>query len=507
LQTRKEKTAKPQPYSVYEVHMGSWKRKVEEGNRSLSYKEHAVELVQYVKEAGFTHVEFLPVMEHPFYGSWGYQITGYFAPTSRYGNPEEFKFLVDAFHQAEIGVLLDWVPSHFPGDAHGLYNFDGTHLYEHADPRKGFHPDWKSYIFNYGRNEVRSFLISNAVFWIEQFHIDGLRVDAVASMLYLDYSRKAGEWIPNQYGGRENLEAISFLKELNEVVYAEFPDAITIAEESTAWPGVSRPTYLGGLGFGQKWMMGWMHDTLHFFKEDPVHRKYHMNEITFSIMYAFTENFMLPLSHDEVVHGKGPLMGRMSGDEWKRFANLRLLYSYMFTHPGTKLLFMGGEFGQTSEWKHDISLDWHLLQYDFHKGVLALIQDINTVYKTEPALYRFAFEERGFEWVDYNDRENSVMVYMRKAERKEDTLVVICNFTPEVRHHYRIGVNTRGTWKEIFNSDNVKYGGSGLLNQTLLQTSPVRSHGRDYSISVSLPPLGVSVIKLEQELIEFELGS
>jgi 1,4-alpha-glucan branching enzyme len=507
LQSRKEKTGKPQPYSVYEVHMGSWKRKVEEGNRSLSYKEHAVELVQYVKQAGFTHVEFLPVMEHPFYGSWGYQITGYFAPTSRYGNPEEFKFLIDAFHNADIGVLLDWVPSHFPGDAHGLYNFDGTHLYEHADPRKGFHPDWKSYIFNYGRNEVRSFLISNAVFWLDQFHIDGLRVDAVASMLYLDYSRKEGEWIPNQYGGRENLESISFLKELNEVVYAEFPDAITIAEESTAWPGVSRPTYLGGLGFGQKWMMGWMHDTLHFFKEDPIHRKYHMNEITFSIMYAFTENFMLPLSHDEVVHGKGPLMGRMSGDEWKRFANLRLLYSYMFTHPGTKLLFMGGEFAQTTEWKHDISLDWHLLQYDFHKGVLALIQDVNQLYKTEPALYRFAFEERGFEWVDYSDRENSVMVFIRKAERKEDTLLVICNFTPEVRHHYRIGVNTRGTWKEIFNSDNLKYGGSGLLNQTLLQTSPVRSHGRDYSISVSLPPLGVSVIKLEQELIEFELGS
>jgi 1,4-alpha-glucan branching enzyme len=507
LQARKEKTGKPQPYSVYEVHMGSWKRKVEDGNRSLTYKEHAVELVKYVKDAGFTHVEFLPVMEHPFYGSWGYQITGYFAPTSRYGNPEEFKFLVDAFHNAEIGVLLDWVPSHFPGDAHGLYNFDGTHLYEHADPRKGFHPDWKSYIFNYGRNEVRSFLISNAVFWLDQFHIDGLRVDAVASMLYLDYSRKEGEWIPNQYGGRENLESISFLKELNEVVYAAFPDAITIAEESTAWPGVSRPTYLGGLGFGQKWMMGWMHDTLHFFKEDPVHRKYHMNEITFSIMYAFTENFMLPLSHDEVVHGKGPLMGRMSGDEWKRFANLRLLYSYMFTHPGTKLLFMGGEFAQTSEWKHDISLDWHLLQYDFHKGMLALIQDLNQLYKTEPALYRFAFEERGFEWVDYSDRENSVMVYMRKAEHKEDALLVICNFTPEVRHHYRIGVNTRGTWQEIFNSDNVRYGGSGLLNQTMLQTSPVRSHGRDYSISVSLPPLGVSVIKLEQELIEFELGS
>jgi len=507
LNKRMETKSNPKPYSVYEVHMGSWKRKVEEGNRSLSYQELATNLVQYVKDAGFTHVEFLPVMEHPFFGSWGYQVTGYFAPTSRFGNPEEFKFLVDAFHQAEIGVILDWVPSHFPGDAHGLYYFDGTHLYEHADPRKGFHPDWKSYIFNYGRNEVRSFLISNAVFWIEQFHIDGLRVDAVASMLYLDYSRKAGEWIPNQYGGRENLEAISFLKELNEVVYGEFPDVITIAEESTAWPGVSRPTYLGGLGFGQKWMMGWMHDTLHFFKEDPVHRKYHINEITFSIMYAFTENFMLPLSHDEVVHGKGPLMGRMQGDEWKRFANLRLLYGYMFTHPGTKLLFMGGEFGQTSEWKHDISLDWHLLDYHFHQGVFRLIQDLNHLYKTEKALYQFAFEERGFEWVDYSDRENSVMIYMRKAENPDDSLLVICNFTPEVRHNYRIGVNTRGIWKEIFNTDNLKYGGSGFLNQASLSTSPVRYHGRDYSISLSLPPLAISIIKLERELKVFELGS
>lgn len=507
LKERKKSAGKPKPYSVYEVHFGSWRRKIEEGNRSLTYLEMANELVDYVKTTGFTHIEFLPIMEHPFYGSWGYQLTGYFATTSRYGSPEEFMQLVDAFHAAGIGVILDWVPSHFPGDDHGLYKFDGTHLYEHADPRKGFHPDWKSYIFNYGRNEVRSFLISNAVFWLDRFHIDGLRVDAVASMLYLDYSRKAGEWEPNQYGGRENLESISFLRELNEVVYGDFPDVITIAEESTAWPGVSRPTYLGGLGFGQKWMMGWMHDTLHFFQEDPINRKHHMNEITFSIMYAFTENFMLPLSHDEVVHGKGPIMGRMTGDEWRRFANLRLLYSYMYTHPGTKLVFMGNEFGQTSEWKHDISLDWHLLQYEYHKGILNLFTDINALYKNEEALYLFGFEERGFEWIDYSDRENSVMIYARKAERKEDTLLVICNFTPEVRHHYRLGVATRGVWKEIFNSDNLKYGGSGFLNHGNLPTSPVKFHGREYSLSLSLPPLGVSILKLEREVTEFEIGS
>lgn len=507
LKERKKSTGKPKPYSVYEVHFGSWRRKIEEGNRSLTYLEMANELLDYVKTTGFTHIEFLPIMEHPFYGSWGYQLTGYFATTSRYGSPEEFMQLVDAFHAEGIGVILDWVPSHFPGDDHGLYKFDGTHLYEHADPRKGFHPDWKSYIFNYGRNEVRSFLISNAVFWLDRFHIDGLRVDAVASMLYLDYSRKAGEWEPNQYGGRENLESISFLRELNEVVYGDFPDVITIAEESTAWPGVSRPTYLGGLGFGQKWMMGWMHDTLHFFQEDPINRKHHMNEITFSIMYAFTENFMLPLSHDEVVHGKGPIMGRMTGDEWKRFANLRLLYSYMYTHPGTKLVFMGNEFGQTSEWKHDISLDWHLLQYEYHKGILNLFTDINALYKSEEALYLFGFEERGFEWIDYSDRENSVMIYARKTERKEDTLLVICNFTPEVRHHYRLGVGTRGIWKEIFNSDNLKYGGSGFLNHGNLPTSPVKFHGREYSLSLSLPPLGASILKLEREVTEFEIGS
>lgn len=506
LKKRKEAPAgKPKPYSVYEVHIGSWKKVLHDNNRSLNYGELAQELVQYVKEMGFTHVEFLPVMEHPFFGSWGYQVTGYYAPTSRFGQPEDFMYLVDCFHQAGIGVILDWVPSHFPGDAHGLYKFDGTHLYEHADPRKGFHPDWKSYIFNYGRNEVRSFLISNALFWVEQYHADGLRVDAVASMLYLDYSREPGEWIPNEYGGNENLEAITFLKEMNEVVYGTVPDAITIAEESTSWPGVSRPTYLGGLGFGQKWMMGWMHDTLNFFSKDPIHRKYHQNEITFSLMYAFTENFMLPLSHDEVVHGKGPLIGRMPGDEWQRFANLRLLYGYMFTHPGTKLLFMGGEFGQTSEWNHNHSLDWHLLQFDFHKGIRDFVQELNRFYKEQEALYQYAFDHRGFQWVDYSDRENSVIIYQRKSDAKEDILIVVCNFTPAVRNHYRIGVPYRGYWKEVLNSDDRRYQGSGLLNPGLIITSPVKFHGSDYSVTITLPPLAVTVLALEREVNEFEL--
>jgi len=505
LEQRKKGTGKAKPYSVYEVHAGSWRRNLEDGNRSLSYKEMAKELVQYVKEMGFTHIEFLPIMEHPFFGSWGYQLTGYFAPTSRFGTPEEFMELVDAFHAEDIGVILDWVPSHFPGDAHGLYHFDGTHLYEHADPRKGFHPDWSSYIFNYGRNEVRSFLISNAIYWLDRYHIDGLRVDAVASMLYLDYSRKQGEWIPNQYGGNENIEAINFLKEFNESVYGAFPDIITIAEESTAWPGVSKPTYLGGLGFGQKWMMGWMHDTLTYFKNDPIHRKYHQNEITFSIMYAFTENFMLPLSHDEVVHGKGSLMGRMPGDEWQRFSNLRLMYAYMFTHPGSKLLFMGCEFGQTSEWNHDHALDWHLLQYPLHKGVQDLLKDLNALYKTEHALYQYPSDHRGFEWIDYSDRENSVMSYIRKADSKEELMVVVFNFTPEVRSSYRIGVPFRGSWKEIFNSDDTKYGGSGVVNSALINTSPVKYHGKDYSVSLQLPPLGMSILKLHEEVTEFEI--
>lgn len=504
LHDRKNLIGKKQPYSIYEVHYGSWRRKGED-NRSLTYPEMALELVKYVKDMGFTHVEFLPLMEHPFYGSWGYQLTGYYAPTSRYGSPEDFKYLIDSFHQEGIGVLLDWVPSHFPGDVHGLFKFDGTHLYEHADPRKGFHPDWKSYIFNYGRNEVRSFLISNALFWIDRYHIDGLRVDAVASMLYLDYSRLPGEWIPNQHGGNENIEAITFLKEMNEVVYSHFPDAITIAEESTSWTGVSRPTYLGGLGFGQKWMMGWMHDTLHYFSNDPIHRKYHQNEITFSIMYAFTENFMLPLSHDEVVHGKGSLAGRMPGDEWRKFANLRLMFGYMFTHPGTKLLFMGGEFGQTAEWNHEKSLDWHLLDYGVHLGVQKLVRDLNNFYKNERGLYLHQFEAKGFAWIDYSDQENSVMAYQRQGDEKEDLLIVICNFTPEIRQHYRVGVPYRGKWREVFNSDDVKYSGTGVLNEGSLMTSPVKYHGRDYSISLTLPPLGISILKLEKEVNEFEL--
>lgn len=503
LEERKSLAGKPRPWSVYEVHYGSWRRKGE--NISLTYPEMAIDLVAYVQEMGFTHVEFLPLMEHPFYGSWGYQLTGYFAPTSRYGSPEDFMYLIDCFHKAGIGVILDWVPSHFPGDIHGLFKFDGTYLYEHEDPRKGFHPDWKSYIFNYGRSEVRSFLISNAMFWLERYHIDGLRVDAVASMLYLDYSRKAGEWIPNQYGGNENIEAITFLKEFNEVVYANYPDTVTIAEESTSWPGVSRPTYLGGLGFGQKWMMGWMHDTLRYFALDPVHRKYHQNEITFSLMYAFTENFMLPLSHDEVVHGKGSLLGRMPGDEWQKFANLRLLFTYMFTHPGTKLLFMGGEIAQSAEWNHDRSLDWHLLEYDFHRGIRKIVCDLNGLYKTESALYKYGFEHRGFQWVDYGDRENSVMIFQREADHKEDMMIVICNFTPAVRNLYRVGVPFRGQWKEIFNSDNTQYAGSGLLNPGLLNTAPVKFHGRDYSVSLNLPPLAISILKLEKEISEFEL--
>jgi 1,4-alpha-glucan branching enzyme len=503
LESRTRDNSKSKLYSIYELHFGSWRRRIEENRRSLTYGEMTIELVSYIKEMGFTHVEFMPIMEHPFYGSWGYQLTGYFAPTSRYGSPEDFMQLIDVLHQEGIGVILDWVPSHFPGDAHGLYKFDGTHLFEHSDPRKGFHPDWSSYIYNYGRAEVRSFLISNAVFWLEHYHIDGLRVDAVASMLYLDYSRKAGEWLPNDHGGKENMEAIQFLKELNEVVYENFPDVITIAEESTAWPGVSRPTYLGGLGFGQKWMMGWMHDTLNFFKKDSIHRKYHQGEISFSIIYAFTENFMLPFSHDEVVHGKGSLISRMPGDEWQRFANLRLLYSYMFTHPGTKLLFMGGEIAQITEWNHDRSLDWHLLDYDLHRGVKKLIQDLNTLYKSEPSLYYFPFDDRGFEWVDHADKENSVLIYLRKSDKREEILLVLCHFIPSVCDHYRVGVPIKGTWKEIFNSDHTKYGGSGVLNQEVIHTSPVRYHDKNDSITLSLPPLSCIVLKLNEEDTRF----
>ena len=494
LNVRRERQGRPAPLSVYEVHLGSWRRVPEDGNRSLSYREMIRDLVPYVKQAGFTHVEFLPVMEHPFFGSWGYQITGYFAATSRYGEPQDFMALVDAFHEAGIGVILDWVPSHFPGDMHGLFRFDGSHLYEHSDPRQGYHPDWSSYIYNYSRNEVRSFLVSNALFWLDRFHIDGLRVDAVASMLYLDYSRKPGEWIPNRHGGNENLDAIQFLKELNVAVYGEFPDCITIAEESTAWPGISRPTYMGGLGFGQKWMMGWMHDTLVYLRKDPIHRKFHQNDITFSIIYAFTENFMLPLSHDEVVHGKGSLLSRMPGDEWQMFANLRLLFGYMFAHPGTKLLFMGGEIGQFGEWNHDQSLHWDLLGRDLNKGILQLISDLNRLYKEEEALWKFQFEPRGFEWIDYSDRENSVMAFRRLTDDPSKQLTVVINFTPVVRYGYHIGVPTAGEWQEVFNTDDHRYCGSGVLNGTL-RAVDTGFHGQAQSLSLALPPLGMVILK------------
>ncbi|MGH7908636.1 MAG: 1,4-alpha-glucan branching protein GlgB, partial [Thermodesulfobacteriota bacterium] len=440
------------PFSIYEVHLGSWRRVPEEGNRFLTYREIAHYLADYVKYMGFTHVELLPIMEHPFYGSWGYETVGYFAPTSRYGTPQDFMYLVDYLHQNGIGVILDWVPSHFPDDKHGLVYFDGTHLYEHADPKKGFHPEWNSYIFNHSRNEVRAFLISNALFWLDKYHVDGLRVDAVASMLYLDYARKQGEWMPNVHGGREKLEAISFLKRLNEAVYGEFPDVQTIAEESTAWPMVSKPVYVGGLGFGMKWNMGWMHDTLEYFSTDPVYRKFHHNQLTFSIWYAFSENFVLPLSHDEVVYGKGALIRKMHGDEWQRNANLRALFGYMYGHPGKKLLFMGGEFGQWREWVHDESLEWHVLEYPFHKGIQRWIKDLNHFYKTEPALYELDISIDGFEWIEFRDWEQSIISFIRKGKSTDDIILVVCNFTPVPRYNYRIGISQGGFWRETLNS-------------------------------------------------------
>ncbi|RXG15683.1 1,4-alpha-glucan branching enzyme [Leeuwenhoekiella aestuarii] len=500
MTTRAKYNSLDTPFSVYEVHLSSW-RKTGEENRSLSYTEMADELVAYVKKMEFTHVEFMPIMEYPYDPSWGYQLTGYFAPTSRFGYPEEFMLLVDKFHQAGIGVILDWVPSHFPEDAHGLGNFDGSHLYEHPDPRKGWHPDWKSLIFNYGRNEVRAFLISNALFWLDQYHIDGLRVDAVASMLYLDYSREDGEWEPNEFGGRENLDAISFLEELNMTVYKNFPDVQTIAEESTSYAGVSKPVFLGGLGFGMKWMMGWMHDTLEYFKKEPVYRKFHQNDITFSLTYAFSENFMLPLSHDEVVYGKKSLFDRMPGTEWQRFANLRLMFGYMFTHPGTKLIFQGGEFAQSSEWNFQQSLDWHLLEYDFHIGLQQCVIDLNKLYKTHPALFEKQFSHEGFEWIEWADGENSVLTYIRKGYKSKESVLVVCNYTPVPRENYRIGAPAElykagGKLREVFNSNAKKYGGSGDFILESVAVEAVPWNNRENSIKIDLAPLAVMVFAL-----------
>ncbi len=477
------------PWSIYEVHLGSWRRVPEEGNRPLTYRELAAPLADYVIEMGFTHVELLPVMEHPFYGSWGYQVTGYFAPTARYGTPQDLMYLIEHLHRRGIGVILDWVPSHFPSDEHGLAFFDGTHLYEHADPRQGYHPDWNSSIFNYGRAEVRDFLGSNALFWLDVYRADALWVDAVASMLYLDYGRREGEWIANRYGGRENLDAVEFAKQVNAAVYREFPAAQTIAEESTAWPMVSRPTYLGGLGFGLKWNMGWMNDTIRYFQTDPVFRKYHHDALTFSIWYAFTENFVLPLSHDEVTHGKGSLLGKMHGDEWQQFANLRLLYGYMWGHPGKKLLFMGSEFAQRREWQHDESLEWHALEYPLHAGMQRWVRDLNRCYRDSPALHELDFSSAGFEWLDCHDAEASVIAFLRKPRSSGGEMLVVCNFTPVVRENYRLGVPHGGLWQERLNSDAREYGGSGQGNLGAVAAAPLTAHGRPYSLRLTLPPL------------------
>jgi len=492
---RKGRNSLTAPTSIYEMHIGSWRRRPEEGNRPLTYRELATELADYLTSHGFTHVEFLPVMEHPFYGSWGYQMTGFFAPTSRYGSPQDFMYLIDSLHQRGVGVILDWVPSHFPCDGHGLSYFDGTHLYEHADRRQGYQPDWGSYIFNYGRNEVANFLINSALFWLEKYHIDGIRVDAVASMLYLDYSRKEGEWIPNMYGGRENLEAVSFLRRFNEQVYLRFPEVQTFAEESTAWPSVSRPTYLGGLGFGFKWDMGWMHDSLKYMAEDPVNRKYHHNQLTFRSVYAFSENFIMPLSHDEVVHGKRSLLEKMPGDDWQKLANLRLLLGYMYSQPGKKLLFMGGEFGQRREWNHDMSLDWHLLNEPGHRGIARWIGDLNHIYRSEPSLHAKDCDPSGFRWVEANDADQSILSYMRLGFENDPPILVAFNFTPVVRHNYRLGVPHGGLWKELLNSDASIYGGSGQGNFGGLESVPFGSHSQPHSVPITLPPLGMVVLK------------
>jgi len=497
LKKRPKLNALNQPMSVYEVHLGSWQRDPSEPDRVLTYKEIANSLIPYVLEMGFTHVELMPIMEYPYFPSWGYQITGYFAASSRHGTPQELMYLIEELHKNNIAVILDWVPSHFPGDAHGLYEFDGTHLYEHADMRKGFHPDWKSYIFNYDRNEVRSFLISNAMYWLDRFHADGLRVDAVASMLYFDFSRKFGEAATNEYGGSENLGAIQFLKDLNDSIDASFEGVQTIAEESSTYPGVTRPVSEGGLGFGMKWMMGWMNDTLKYFKTDPLGRKYNHHQLTFSITYAFTERFMLPFSHDEVVHGKSSMIYKMPGDEWRKHANLRLLYAYMFTQPGTKLLFMGNEFAQNGEWNFTRSLDWDLLQYASHKGMQTFVKSLNKLYRTEPALYNFSFSAEGFEWLSADDADHSIYAYIRKGHQASDTLLVILNMTPVYRENYRMGLPIKAVWKEIFNSDDKEFFGSGKLNRKIFEPEHIEANRREYSISINIAPLAAMVLKMK----------
>lgn len=495
MEKRRETNYLEQPVSIYEVHLGSWQKVPEEDNRPLTYRELAVTLVPYVKEMGYTHIEILPVTEHPLDESWGYQTIGYFAPTSRHGEPQDFMFFIDTCHQAGIGVIMDWVPSHFPKDGHGLAFFDGTSLYEHSDPRMGEQKDWGTLVFNYGRNEVTNFLISNALFWLEKYHIDGLRMDAVASMLYLDYSRESGEWIPNRYGGNENLDAIQFIKRMNEVVHLHFPGVLTIAEESTAWPMVSRPTYLGGLGFSLKWNMGWMNDSLVYISKDPIHKKFHHGNLTFSLLYAFTENFVLVLSHDEVVHGKRTMIDKMPGDYWQKFANLRAFYGYMYGHPGKKMLFMSNEFGQWNEWWVKQSLDWHLIGFPMHNSLLHFVKDLNHVYTQESALYNCDFEHQGFEWIDFQDVNNSIIAFMRKTKDQKDFLVFVCNFTPIPRFGYRIGVPEEGFYKEILNSDSEIYGGSNLGNYGGIQSDPVPWHGKSHSINMTIPPLSTVIFK------------